>query len=204
MHVLSSFQRTGLASNEPRRLSRRLGNLAILLTLGFFCQPLSEVFFRIFFQRRAAVPGSRALIEVGVANPRFSERKKNLLAVFRFTAEAAQRRLEQICQPPGRVTLGKVSIRTALWLCQLRFASSGAASSVGSCPATASPCRTVCKERSVTIRVLGDGRKSPQHISCQTASGLTARGESAPHPACRPATGTRLTAVPHRALPSRR
>ena len=128
MHVLSSFQRTGLASNEPRRLCWRLGNLAILLTLGFFCQPLSEVFFRIFFQRRAAVPGGHALIEVGVANPRFSERKKNLLAVC---ARRIWRLLEQICQPPGRVTLGKVSIRTDRLACQPRSVSSGVFLPVG-------------------------------------------------------------------------
>ena len=70
MHVLSSFQRTGF-SDAPHPLSCRLGNLAILLTLGFFCQPLSEVFFRIFFQRRAAVPGGLCADWVGLANPRF-------------------------------------------------------------------------------------------------------------------------------------
>ena len=71
MHVLSSFQRTGflrrrspstfLSSGEPCNLTNRSRS----------CQPPPNIFFRIFFQRRAAVPGGLCADWVGLANPRF-------------------------------------------------------------------------------------------------------------------------------------
>jgi len=192
LHVLSSFQRTGLASNEPRRLCWRLGNLAILLTLGFCCQPLSEVFFRIFFQRRAADPGGRALIEVGVANPRFSERKKNLLAVC---ARRIWRLLEQICQPtwPGHARKSKYTHRP--FGLSTPVIHRGLSLSVGSCSATASPRRTVFK------RTFTDYTSTFRGTQALSASGLQLQLQSPglwPADEARTANGFTRTAAPRR------
>ena len=202
MHVLSSFQRTGLASNEPRRLCWRLGNLAILLTFGFFCQPLSEVSFRIFFQRRAAVPGGSALIEVGVANPRFPERKKNLLAVCIPAALQPGTGLEQICQPPGRVTLGRFSIRTDLWLVNTGISHRNRAASAGSCWQLAPPAEPFSKELTDYTSTF-PGAQPPSEST--RLPGLTAQlAECAPRRASRPAADTHPRAAVPRPPPSHR
>ena len=201
MHVLSSFQRTGLASNEPRRLCWRLGNLAILLTLGFFCQPLSEVFFRIFFQRRAAVPGGRALIEVGVANPRFQSGKK-ICSLSAPVVSGAY--LSKSASQPGRVTLGKVSIRTDRLACQPRSISSGVFSARRWDPAQQPRCPAgpFSKERSLTIRVLFAVRKAPgERARSHVTEGFAEYGRRSTF---LPEAGTHQQAAPSRTRPSRR
>ena len=52
---------TFLSSGEPCNLTHRSRS----------CQPPPNIFFRIFFQRRAAVPGGLCADWVGLANPRF-------------------------------------------------------------------------------------------------------------------------------------
>jgi hypothetical protein len=90
LHVLSSFQRTGTVrrnasattdcldeppsglfpSGEPSNITSRL----------IRCQPLRTFSVRIFLRDHAPpLPAVCALIFDGVANPRFSKRKKNLL-----------------------------------------------------------------------------------------------------------------------------
>ena len=50
LHVLSSFQRTGISHDDPRPVFRVRGNLAILLTDSSLVNPCAPLFLRFRFQ----------------------------------------------------------------------------------------------------------------------------------------------------------
>jgi len=99
LHVLSSFQRTGLADRTPPSALFRSGEPFNLTNPARLCQPLRKL-SRILFFSATRRRSRRACADLcGVANPGLSRAKKKFAPLMLPGANRSGQ--------PGRVTLGK-------------------------------------------------------------------------------------------------